>query len=513
MKELIISVSSNEITIALTEDKQLAELHKEFCTTGLSVGDILLGRVKKIMPGLNAAFVNVGSDKDAFIHYLDLGPNFNTLQKFTKDLCSDKKAVSFSKYKNEPILEKNGKLSSKIETGDNIVVQIAKESMSTKGARLTSEISLAGRHVVLIPFNNKVSVSQKIRSKEERKRLSDVVSKALTKNYGAIIRTAAVGKSDADIEQDIATLIARWQSAITKLKGTTAPTLLVSEMSRATTIIRDLLNVSFGSIVTDDRGIYQEIRDYIKTIAPEKKGIVKLYKGSVPIFDNYDISKQIKSLFAKHVSLKKGAYLIIEHTEAMHVIDVNSGNRARTGNDPEQTALAVNIAAAEEISRQLRLRDMGGIIVVDFIDLHNSENRQILYERMIHFMSTDRAKHTILPLTKFGLMQITRQRVRQETSSEVNEVCPTCRGKGTITPTILLEAEIEEKIEYLTKEAKHKYINIKVNPFVGSFLTKGLWSLRRRWSYKYGCKIVVTIDQSSGFVEYKFLDKQGKEIK
>lgn len=513
MKELIINVNSNEITIALTEDKQLVELHREHCKTGFAVGDILLGKVKKIMPGLNAAFVNVGYEKDAFIHYLDLGPAFNSMHKFVKEKTSAKKGVSLSKMKLEPIMEKSGKISSQLTTGDSILVQIAKEAISTKGPRLTSDISLAGRHVVLIPFSNKVSISQKVRSKDERKRLTKIVNATLPKNFGAIVRTAAVGHSDADIEQDILTLLTRWDNAVTRLKTETPPALLVNEMSRATTIIRDLLNVSFAQIVTDDKTIYEEIKEYIKTIAPEKTRIVKLYKGTTPIFDNFDISKQIKSLFAKFVSLKRGAYLIIEHTEAMHVVDVNSGNRTKVENDQEKTAMDVNLAAAEEIARQLRLRDMGGIIVVDFIDLHNADNRQILLERMIHLMSTDRAKHTILPLSKFGLMQITRQRVRPEMEAEVNEVCPTCNGTGNISPTILLDKQIEDRVEYFAKETGIKQLTLRVSPFVAAFLTKGLISLRRRWSMRYGCKITIIPDQSIGFIETKFFDKEDNELK
>lgn len=511
-KELVINVTSNEVTIALVEDKQLVELNKEQCRTGFAVGDIYLGRVRKIMPGLNAAFVNIGHEKDAFIHYLDLGSQFVSLHKLVGNLAGNKKNIRFDTLKLDPTIGKIGKLSNFISSGQPILVQIAKEAISTKGPRLTSDISLAGRHVVLIPFSNKISISQKIRSSEERKRLKRITDEFLPKNYGVIIRTAAVGKQDADIEQDIKSLITRWESALEKVRTVEAPAQLMNEMNRTNTIIRDLLNGSFSSITVDDQNVYEDVRDYIKIIAPEKEKIVKLYKGSLPIFDNFDISKQIKSLFAKYVSLKKGAYLIIEHTEALHVVDVNSGNRAKVDDDQERTAMDVNLAAAEEIARQLRLRDMGGIIVIDFIDLHKGDNRQKLHEKMSELMSTDRAKHTILPLSKFGLMQITRQRVRPEAIMDVKETCPTCNGTGTIVPSVLLDQQIENKIAYYVGDKGIKYIKIRVSPFVAAFLKRGLISIRMRWAMKYRCTIKIVCDQSTGFVETKFFDKQDQEL-
>ncbi|MCL2560694.1 MAG: Rne/Rng family ribonuclease [Rikenellaceae bacterium] len=512
-KELIINVTSNEITIALLEDKVLVELNKEKCKTGFAVGDIYLGKVKKIMPGLNAAFVNVGHEKDAFIHYFDLGPQFTTLHRLTEQLTANKKQPpKFENLKLDQPIEKKGKISDFIQSGQPIVVQIAKEAISTKGPRLTSDISLPGRHVVLLPFSNKVSISQKIRSNEEKKRLKKIVDKVLPRNYGVIIRTAAMGKSDADLESDITTQVERWESALAKLRGAQPPMQLLSEMNRATSIIRDLLNGSFSAIVVDDKNLYEEIREYIRTIAPEKEKIVKLYRGKMPIFDNYDISKQIKGLFAKYVSLKKGAYLIVEHTEAMHVVDVNSGNRAKGDNDQESTVMEVNLAAAAEISRQLRLRDMGGIIVIDFIDLHKAENRQALHDAMRKAMATDRAKHTILPVSKFGLMQITRQRVRPEAIPEVTEVCPSCNGTGVISPTVMLDRQIESRVAYYVGEKGLRFIKLRVSPYVAAYLRQGFPSRRLRWMMKYRCRIRITTDQSTGLVETRFFDRENREL-
>ena len=512
-RELIINVTKSEITIALAEDKQLVELNKESVKTGFAVGDIYFGRVRKIMPGLNAAFVNIGHEKDAFIHYLDLGPQFASLQKLVGQLLGPKRNnVRFDTFKLEQPIGKTGKIGNLLTTGQPIMVQVAKEAISTKGPRLTADISLAGRNVVLIPFSNKISISQKIRSAEERKRLKKIVSSVLPKNYGVIVRTAAQGKNDADIEQDVRSLITRWEGALENVKTLEPPALLLGEMNRATTILRDSLNGTFSTIAVDDKEMYDAIREYIRVISPEQEKIVKLYKGKVSILDNYDMSRQIKSLFSKYVSLKRGAYLIIEHTEAMNVIDVNSGNRAKVADDQESTAMDVNLMAAAEIARQLRLRAMGGQVVIDFIDLHKAENRQKLYKTMQELMAGDKAKHTILPLSKFGLMQITRQRVRPEAIEHVEEVCPMCGGTGKMSTTVSIERELENLISYYAGEKKIRLLKLLVSPYVSAYLKRGFPSVRLRWMFKYRFRLIVRVDQSLGMVEYKFLDRKNRQL-
>ena len=510
-RELIINVNPTEVSIALCEDKVLVELNKEQCQTGFAVGDIYLGRVRKIMPGLNAAFVNIGHEKAAFIQYLDLGAHFSSLTRVVDSRQGGKRPMRVEGMKLEPQLAKEGRIGEYLQVGQTIMVQIAKEAISTKGPRLTADISLAGRNVVLVPFSNKVFVSTKIRSNTAKKRLRKVAQEVLPQNFGVIIRTAAADASDTDIKQDILSLIERWDKTLGEIRRSETPSRIMSEMSRVNTIIRDSLNDTFSQITVDDETMYNEIKSYIQVIKPEMGRLVKLYKGKVPIFDNFDVAKQIKSLFAKYVSLRRGAYLIIEHTEAMHVIDVNSGNRTKAEDDQEQTALEVNLAAAAEIARQLRLRDMGGIVIVDFIDMRKAQSRQTLCQEMQKLMATDKAKHTILPLTKFGLMQITRQRVRPIAVAETSDVCPTCHGTGRVEPTILLERKIEGQIQLLASKGC-RYVNLRLSPYVATYLRHGLLSLRLRWMCKYKIYIKLTADQSVGMIDVKYLDKQGQSL-
>ena len=511
-RELIINVTSTEINIALCEDKVLVELGKDMAQTGFSVGDIYLGKVRKIMPGLNAAFVNIGHERDAFIHYQDLGPHFPSLDKIVDSWAPGKRCVRLETMKVDTPLEKDGRISDHLQVGQTVMVQVSKEAISTKGPRLTCDISLPGRNIVLVPFSSKVFLSQKIRSNEEKKRLKRVAAGVLPKNFGVIIRTAATNATDLDVEQDILAAVEKWNKICQQIRRHQAPALLMGEMSRANTIIRDSLDGSFTQICVDDEGMYNEIRSYIQSVDPDKVKLVKLYRGSVPIFDNFDISRQIKSLFARYVSLKRGAYLIIESTEAMNVIDVNSGNRTKADDNQEQHVLEVNLAAAAEVARQLRLRDLGGIVIIDFIDMHKAQSRQLLYEEMQRLMATDKARHTILPLTKFGLMQITRQRIRPVAIKDIRELCPTCGGTGKIEPTVLLERTIENQLSLLAEEHGERYVNLVVSPYIAAFLKQGFISLRTRWSMRYKMYISITASQSAGIIEVKYLDRKGDDM-
>ena len=511
--ELVVDVQQKEISIALLEDNRLVSLQKEGRNQAYAVGDLYLAKVKKLMPGLNAAFVDVGFEKDAFLHYLDLGPQFSSFQAFIAEALADKKKVpSISKFKILPDIPKQGTIQDVIKPGQQLLVQIAKEPISSKGPRLTTEISFTGRFLVLIPFGDKISISQKIKSTEEKVRLRQLVGSIKPKGYSVIIRTSAENKKFAELNQEMRALVKAWEDSIAKLQRSQPPMLIYEEESRAVSIIRDIFTTEFENVYVNDKEAYAQIQKYVELISPEKKDIVKLYQKEIPIFDHFNISRQIKSSFGKTVSFKSGAYIIIEHTEALHVIDVNSGNRSKQTSDQESNALDVNLKAAEEIARQLRLRDMGGIIVIDFIDMNKPEHRQTLFEHMKELMAKDRAKHNILPLSKFGLMQITRQRVRPALDITTSEICPSCYGKGEIQPSLLFTDKLDEKIDYLVNTLKVKKFTMFIHPFVDAYIKKGLFSVYSKWRRKYGRSFKVLPDQSLAYLQYKVIDNEGKDI-
>lgn len=538
--ELIIDVRPKEVSIAVIEDRRLVELQREKQNIEYSVGDIYLGKVKKIMPGLNATFIDIGHQKEAFLHYRDLGSGFLTAKKFIAGQKKFGKSFSPEKVKLEKEIDKNGSIGDMLTQGEEVMVQITKEAISTKGPRLSTELSFAGRYLVLIPFSEKVSVSQKIRSSEERQRLKMLVQSIKPKNVTVIVRTSAEGVKVAELHHELRSLVNKWLKAIERLcnppeekeqkgnskgggrrKQKAAPNpirMLHQESSRVLSLLRDTYNSGFKNIFINDASLVQEVTEYIELIDPGQGKIVKQYEGKQPIFDHFDVSRQIKHLFGKSVTYKSGAYLVIEQTEAMHVIDVNSGNRARGSKQQEDTAVDVNLSAAEEIARQMRLRDLGGIIVIDFIDMAQAANRQKLFEQMNEYMKNDRAKHTILPLTKFGLMQITRQRVRQAMTIETEEKCPTCLGTGQVQPSIFFTDQIEEMIQKLVKEEGIRRLQIHLHPYVAAFINskKGLLgfgsSLLSKWRSKYSKGISIIPDQSLGMLSYEFYDSDGNEL-
>ncbi len=508
-KELIIDVQADEVHVALLKNKKLLELSQEKKDNQFAVGDIYLAKVKKIMPSLNACFVEVGYEKLGFLHYLDLGGQFDSLNKFLKIVRKNKNTIShLSKMQLLPDISKEGKIGQVVQEGQDLLVQIAKEPISTKGPRLTTEISIAGRHIVLIPCGNKVSISQKISSNEEKKRLKNLLESIRPRNYGIIVRTVAEGKMASVLDKELRGLVKKFENSLHDIsKSQKTHQLVMSEINRTATILRDILDDSLEGIYVNDRETYYEVKDYVQGIAPELEKIIKREKGNVPIFEKYDVNSQLKKGFGRTVSFGKQGYLVIEHTEACHVIDVNSGNRNKVA-DQATNAITTNMAAAEEIARQLRLRDMGGIIVVDFIDMNNSEHRQQLYNFLKQEMSSDRARHNILPLSKFGLMQITRQRVRPVQEIEVREGCPTCKGTGKVEPMISIIDEIAHKIEQ--NEAKH--IILQTHPFVEAYLTKGLWkTIKRDWQRKYKKKITCQALNSLGINAFNIVDAKTKK--
>lgn len=512
--ELVINSKPNgEISMALMRDSALVELHEEKVDPDFAVGDIYLGKVRKVVASLNAAFVNVGYEKDAFLHYLDLGPQFKSLDKFTQDTLKGKQNVADLMYfKTEEDIEKEGKISDILPSTREILVQVAKEPISSKGPRLSSEITLAGRYLVLVPFSNKISISQQIKDIEEKKRLKDIVKGVLPKNFGVIIRTVAEHKKLAEIDGDLKDLLERWRRMHQNLKNSKSPKRVLGELNRASSLLRDTLNENYSKIHVNDPDLLAEMKEYVQSIAPDKVGILKEYKGKVDIFENFGVNKEIKVLFGKKVPLTSGGYLIIEHTEAMHVVDVNSGNRSAKNDNQENNAITVNLEAAEELGRVLRLRDMGGIICVDFIDMHKRENNKLLFNKLREVLKQDKAKHSILPPSKFGVVEITRQRVRPVTDIETSEVCPTCEGTGKIQASIMFSDEIESQLKYLLQERKLKKVTLVVHPYLESYFKKGLISKQRKWFFNYKKWVPVRGNNSNQLLEYKFIDGDGNQI-
>jgi ribonuclease G len=510
--ELVVDSRSGSIWLALLRDGKLIELHEEQGNSDFNVGDIYLGKVRKVVPSLNAAFVDVGFEKDAFLHYLDLGPQFNSLNKFTKDTLNKKQGVADLMYfKTEKDIQKEGKIDEIISSSQSILVQVAKEPISSKGPRLCAEITLAGRYLVLVPFSDKISISQKIRDNEERDRLKDLMESIKPKNFGVIIRTVAANKKVEQIDQDLKNLLEKWRTMHENLKVASPPRRVLGEIDKTSSILRDLLNADFTNIHINDETLFSDVREYVSGIAPGREKIVKHYDGKLSIFERFGINKQIKALFGKKVPLASGGYLIIEHTEAMHVIDVNSGNR-KGAEGQESNAFSTNIEAAEEIARVLQLRDMGGIVCVDFIDMHDRENNKLLYEKLKEFMQRDRAKHNILPPSKFGVIEITRQRVRPETDINTSEQCPTCKGTGEVQASILFAEEIESNLNFLLEDRGVKQLSLHVHPYLEAYFTKGLLSKRLRWFFKYKKWIPIRGITAYNLLEYTFMDNNNEEI-
>ncbi len=510
---MIINSTPTDVEIALLEDSKLVEIHNQKTNTNFTVGDIFLGKIRRLMPGLNAAFVDIGHKKDAFLHYTDLGPKLRSLLKYTEQSMNGKQTTErLDNFKYEPEIVKTGKIDQVLNKRQSILIQILKEPISTKGPRLSCEITIPGRYLVITPFSNVIAVSKKIGSAEERKRLQLLIESIKPKNFGVIVRTAAEGKKVADLHEEISMLMSKWKDIHQQMRDAKPPQKLLSELDKTSSILRDLLTDSFNKIVVNDRQLHDNIKSYLQNIAPEQVRILQLHKSNRPVFDSFGVTKQIKSSFGKTATMNSGAYVVIEHTEAMHVIDVNSGHKMPNANQAE-AVLKVNLEAAEEIARQLRLRDIGGIIIIDFIDMKNPEHRKELVRAMRQFMKKDRAQHTILQLSKFGLMQITRQRVRPEVNINTSEECPTCNGTGKINASILLTDDIERDLRFILESRIKAKLKIRVHPYVAAFLKRGFPSPQMRWYTKYYKWVAIQADSDYGLTNYKFFDGNEDEIR
>lgn len=510
--ELVVNAKGNEVDIALLKDQVLTELHKEKGNQDFAVGDIYLGKVHRVIPSLNAAFVNVGYEKDAFLHYLDLGPQFRSMNKWVKMSMSQKPSKATLKgFKTEEDIDKNGKINDVVSGSQNILVQVAKEPISSKGPRLTSEITLAGRFLVLVPFSDKISLSQRIRNREERTRLRRLLQSIKPKNFGVIVRTVAENKKVAELDADLKNLYQRWEKIHENLAKAKPPKRILGELNRTSTILRDVLSANFTRIHVNQPELSSEIQEYLRRIAPKQEKILKLHQGQ-DLFDRMGINRQIKSAFGRQVNLKSGAYLIVEHTEAMHVIDVNSGSRKAGEKGQAQNALETNLECAEEIARILRLRDMGGIIAIDFIDMPDRAHQRKLFEKLKESLKEDKAKHNVLPPSRFGVVEITRQRVREVTDISTEEQCPCCDGTGKVQASILITDTIENNLRYLSEEFKVKKVVLKVHPFLAAYLKSGLISIRRRWSNKYKMSLKVVADSDYPYLQFKFFNAKGEPL-
>ena len=512
-KELIIHSTSSDIQIALLQDKKLIELHEQERENNFTVGDIFLARIKMMRPGLNAAFMDIGSRSDAFLHYTDLGPQINSLLKYTNVVKNgQKKTPSLKDFPMEKDNQKNGKITNVFKKNQYCLVQILKEPISTKGPRLSCEITLPGRYIVLAPFGNLVSVSKKINDEEERTRLKRLIESVKPPNFSVIIRTAAQGKKVADLYEEVKALEQRWNDIHGELISARTPKKLLSEQDKTISIIRDMLTDDFSSVVIDNRNDYDATKNYLTTFAPDKLKLLKFHSGKESVFKSYNVSSQVTSSFSKNPTLPSGAYLVIEKTEAMHVIDVNSGPRSQR-QDQESSALKVNLETAKEIARQLRLRDIGGLIIIDFIDMRKAENKNALYKVMREAMEGDRAQHTVLPLSKFGLMQITRQRVKPAIEKDTSDQCPVCDGTGKVNATSLIVEDIDSNLNFILASRPSAKLQLRVHPYVGAYLQQGLPNTQMKWLIKHKRWIKIVNDETMYINSFKFFDNLGDEIR
>jgi len=539
-KEIIINSTANEIRIAITEDGQLAELFVETPEKERMVGDIYVGKVARVMPGIRAAFIDIGHKQDAFLHFSDIGSSLAEHAHLLSDEDSDVDTEEDGETDiAEPVHVKAGhgaapqeavvpppslpgkydggrRTNAKPETpqltkGQEVIVQVTKEPVANKGVRVTTEVSLPGRFLVLLPFDAHIGVSKKISNFREKRRLRRIVRDILPPGFGAIIRTVAVDKDEATLRQDLESLVATWREIEKMVKTEEAPALLYKDMATTSHVIRDLFTENVDRVVVDHKRLFKEIRAYVKWVSPSLVDRIELYRGKEPIFDVYGIEKQIATALSRKVWLKSGGYLIIEQTEAMVVIDVNSGRYAPR-RDQEQNSLRTNLEAAREVARQLRLRDIGGIIVVDFIDLQEETNRKKVYDELRKEFRKDRAKITAFPMTELGIVQITRQRVRQSILHSFSEPCPVCGGAGMVQSKSSIVNHIERWIRRFKSESHGVRLRLRVHPSIATYLREGTISRLARMQMKFFVLIKLEEDAKLSIDEFRFLSADDTDI-
>jgi ribonuclease G len=538
-KDIIINSTANEHRIAILEDGKLAELFVDVPGKDRNVGDIYLGRVAKVMPGIRAAFINIGLPQDAFLHFSDIGH----IEEYSALFDEDEEEEEEGEGPHTPIqpavnlAEKENGLNSEhsaatevaigerrthrehrpdppvnLQKGQDILVQITKEPVGKKGVRVRSALSMPGRFLVLLPFDGKVGVSKKVSNFKEKRRLRKLVRGFLPAGFGAIIRTVAEGKDEEMIKQDLDELIKNWNNIEKSVKSAKAPALIYKDMNTTSSVIRDLFSDSVEHVVVDDKKLFKEIKSYVQWMSPDMLDRVDYYHDKEPIFDKYVVEKDIQSLLSKKVWLKSGGYLFIEKTEAMTVIDVNSGRYAAK-KEQEQNSLRTNLEASREVCRQLRLRDIGGLVVIDFIDLDDEKNKKKIYDEMKKELRRDRAKVTVLPMTEFGLVQITRQRIRQSVHLSFSEACPTCGGTGLVQSKATTINQIERWIKRFKSESKEFRLELHANPTIAQYLSQGTISRMTKIQFKFFVKVKLMPDPSVPMDDFKFVSvRQKKDV-
>ncbi|HSL90546.1 MAG TPA: Rne/Rng family ribonuclease [Ignavibacteriaceae bacterium] len=512
IKEIIINSSSNQTRVAITEDGNLVDFFVDYPENRRMVGDIYLGKVARVLPGIRAAFIDIGMKHDAFLHFSDIGERTQQFQDIIGEDDSDldeeddddesssgKSSVEHKKPE-APVIPK-------LRKGDDIIIQITKEPVNNKGVRVTSSVSLPGRFCVLLPFDNKIGVSKKIYDYKERRRLRGIARGILPKNCGLIIRTVAKDQTEEALKDDLNNLIRSWQKIETAVKTEKPPALIHQDLSTTASVIRDLLTPDISKVFIDSKKLYKQIKSYVQLVQPEYLDKIEPYKSQSPIFDSFKIEEQIKTLMGRKVPMPSGGYLIIEHTEAMVVIDVNSGRYAKS-KEQEQNSLKTDLEAAREIARQLKLRDIGGIIVVDFIDLEEEKNRKKIYDELKKEFRKDRSKVSVLPMSEFGLIQITRQRVRQNIMQAMKDVCPVCMGSGFLTKESHLTYDIESWLKKFRRNSREFGLIIKCHPFLAEKLKAGKLGSLLKFQLKYFVRLQIEEDESVPQGRFKFISKK-----
>lgn len=512
-KEIIINTSASQTRVAITENGEIADFFVEHPENRRMVGDIYLGKVARVLPGIRAAFIDIGMKHDAFLHFSDIGSRTKDLQAMLEDDDDEGDDVrpAVAEGLQAPTIELiNGV--PRLNKGQNILIQITKEPVSNKGVRVSSSISIAGRFCVLLPFDNKIGISKKISDFRERRRLRSIARGIIPKNYGLIIRTVAREQNEDALREDILFLKKKWETIATTARDGEPPKLLHQDLGTTISVVRDLFNSEVSKIHIDSKKLFKQVKEYLNTVHPEWSDRVEFYKYQKPIFEAFRIEEHIRSLFVRKVALKSGGHIVIEHTEAMVVIDVNSGKYA-ANKEQEMNSLRTDLEAAREIVRQLRLRDIGGLIVIDFIDLEEDKNRKKIYDELKKEFKKDRAKVSILPMSDFGLIEITRQRVRQNIMQAVTEVCPSCNGTGLLTKKSYTLYEVEDWLKRFRIEGKERKVTLKVHPDFAHKLAHGFPSQRMRWQWKYFVFFKVEEDETIGLDSFKFFSrKTGNDI-